>query len=66
MLTRDHVIPKSRGGSTGYDNILPACYKCNQHKAGAYIVEKIPRQEELYIQRAKLIDQLSNRCEERT
>jgi len=31
-LTLDHVIPKSRGGKTGWDNIVSACKKCNHAK----------------------------------
>lgn len=31
-LTLDHVIPKSRGGKTDWENIVAACIKCNQLK----------------------------------
>lgn len=30
--TYDHVLPKSRGGKTDWDNIVIACGKCNQKK----------------------------------
>lgn len=30
--TYDHVIPRSRGGRTGWDNIVIACLACNQRK----------------------------------
>jgi len=30
--TFDHVYPKSRGGRTGWTNIVTACYSCNQKK----------------------------------
>lgn len=30
--TFDHVIPKSRGGKTDWDNIVTCCYDCNQAK----------------------------------
>lgn len=33
-LTIDHIIPKSRGGKTNFDNCISACRKCN-HKKGA-------------------------------
>ena len=36
--TYDHVIPRSRGGTTRWDNIVIACVPCNQHK-GARTVE---------------------------
>jgi 5-methylcytosine-specific restriction endonuclease McrA len=35
-LTFDHVIPKSRGGRTSWDNIVTACHDCNLLK-GSYL-----------------------------
>jgi len=32
-LTYDHVIPRSHGGRTWWDNIVSACYTCNARKA---------------------------------
>jgi 5-methylcytosine-specific restriction endonuclease McrA len=34
-LTFDHVIPRSRGGQTTWDNIVTACHPCNLHKGSA-------------------------------
>lgn len=31
-LTLDHIIPKSRGGSESWDNLITACVKCNNRK----------------------------------
>ena len=31
-LTRDHVVPKSRGGMNEWDNVVAACRRCNHHK----------------------------------
>lgn len=31
-LTRDHLIPRSRGGSDGAANIVAACYACNNRR----------------------------------
>jgi 5-methylcytosine-specific restriction endonuclease McrA len=31
-ITRDHVIPSSRGGESGPDNLVPACARCNRAK----------------------------------
>lgn len=31
-LTLDHVMPKSKGGRTSWDNIVTACKKCNHQK----------------------------------
>lgn len=33
-LSLDHVIPRSRGGRTGWDNIVCACIRCNVRKGG--------------------------------
>ena len=38
-LTLDHVIPKSKGGDTSWDNIVSACAPCNNKKA-----DKLPHQ----------------------
>ena len=32
-LTYDHVVPRSRGGRTTWDNIVSCCYACNADKA---------------------------------
>lgn len=31
-LTFDHVLPRSKGGGTGWDNIVTACHACNRRK----------------------------------
>ena len=31
-LTLDHVVPKSRGGLGGWENLVSACVPCNQKK----------------------------------
>lgn len=31
-LTLDHVIPKSRGGSNEWTNLVTCCSSCNRHK----------------------------------
>jgi 5-methylcytosine-specific restriction endonuclease McrA len=32
VLTLDHVIPRSRGGGTRWENVVTACKKCNSRK----------------------------------
>ena len=32
-LTYDHVVPRSRGGKTTWENIVSCCYACNRTKA---------------------------------
>jgi 5-methylcytosine-specific restriction endonuclease McrA len=31
-LTIDHVLPRSRGGDTTWENVVTACGACNRHK----------------------------------
>ena len=31
-LTLDHVVPRSRGGKTTWENSVTACKSCNHHK----------------------------------
>lgn len=33
-LSIDHIIPKSRGGPTDFDNCVAACHSCNLSKGG--------------------------------
>ncbi|MDH3688437.1 MAG: HNH endonuclease [Gammaproteobacteria bacterium] len=33
-LSRDHVTPLSRGGTDGWANVVTACKRCNNYKAG--------------------------------
>lgn len=33
-LTFDHVVPRSRGGRTSWENIVTACARCNLAKGG--------------------------------
>tara|TARA_R110002020_G_scaffold29001_4_gene91841 strand:- start:1246 stop:1746 length:501 start_codon:yes stop_codon:yes gene_type:complete len=40
-LTIDHVIPKSKGGSSEWDNVVAACHDCNQRKSH-FLLENAP------------------------
>jgi len=31
-LTLDHIMPRSRGGKSAWENLVAACYKCNHKK----------------------------------
>lgn len=33
-LSRDHVVPLSAGGTDAWKNVVSACKRCNNHKAG--------------------------------
>jgi 5-methylcytosine-specific restriction endonuclease McrA len=35
QLTVDHVIPRSRGGKHGWENLVTACKRCNQKKGSS-------------------------------
>src|SRR5271154_1827162 len=39
QLTVDHVVPRSKGGSSTWDNIVASCAPCNRRKGNA-----LPRQ----------------------
>lgn len=49
-LTLDHVTPKSRGGASSWENLVSACFSCNNKKGNRTPVEagmvlaKAPRQ----------------------
>jgi len=38
-LNLDHVIPRSRGGRTSWDNIITSCLRCNRRKGGHLLNE---------------------------
>lgn len=38
-LTVDHIIPKSKGGTSSLNNLLPACRKCNRQKSSMTVEE---------------------------
>ena len=33
LLTVDHILPRSRGGKTTWENVITACQKCNGRKS---------------------------------
>lgn len=33
-LSRDHITPLSKGGQDSWNNVVTACKRCNNHKAG--------------------------------
>ena len=49
-LTVDHVVPRSRGGLTSWDNVVTACRECNHRKGGRtpeeanMALQTVPRQ----------------------
>jgi len=42
-LTRDHVVPLSRGGLDVWTNVVTACRVCNQRKADRLLKENSMR-----------------------
>jgi 5-methylcytosine-specific restriction endonuclease McrA len=45
-LTVDHVIPRSKGGSSDWDNIVASCAPCNRRKA-----DRLPAQVDMHPRR---------------
>ncbi len=39
QLTRDHIVPTSRGGKDGWDNVVSACKRCNHYKGNRLLEE---------------------------
>ncbi len=33
-LSREHITPLSQGGTDSWNNVVTACKRCNNHKAG--------------------------------
>jgi 5-methylcytosine-specific restriction endonuclease McrA len=38
-LTLDHVIPRSRGGSSTWENLVACCHPCNRRKGNQFAAE---------------------------
>src|SRR5579863_2149594 len=38
-LTLDHVVPRSRGGSSTWENLVACCHACNRRKGNRLLVE---------------------------
>ena len=38
-LTRDHILPRSKGGRDVWQNVVSACRRCNQHKGSRSLDE---------------------------
>ncbi len=47
LLTRDHIVPVSRGGKDVWENCVTACYSCNNKKGDKLLKET--NQELLYM-----------------
>lgn len=39
LLTRDHIVPTSRGGNDDWMNVIAACKRCNQYKSNFLLEE---------------------------
>lgn len=39
FLTCDHIVPKTKGGSTSHHNLSPACITCNSRKGSKDVWE---------------------------
>lgn len=53
-LTRDHVIPVSKGGPTSRENIVPGCRSCNSRKGNRdmrewFVTQRFYKKEQLQL-----------------
>lgn len=55
LMTYDHFVPFSKGGSFTKDNIVPACSFCNGSKSNDFFDEWYPKQEFYHEQRESRI-----------
>ena len=49
QLSLDHVLPRSRGGQTSWENIVASCLKCNTRKGG-----RTPQEARMQLKRAPI------------
>jgi 5-methylcytosine-specific restriction endonuclease McrA len=45
-LTLDHVLPRSRGGTTSWENLVAACRRCNNRKG-----DRTPEEARMHLRR---------------
>ncbi len=46
-LTLDHVVPRSRGGKSSWENLVACCQACNHHKG-----DRLPQEAEMTLLRS--------------
>lgn len=57
MMTIDHIIPKSKGGTDSLDNFQPMCYPCNHAKADLDLThEEIIHRHQSFVEQKKKRD----------
>ena len=39
-MTKDHIIPKSKGGKDSLKNLQPMCIRCNEAKGSKIIKQR--------------------------
>jgi hypothetical protein len=65
-LTFDHLLPRSKGGETNWDNVVTACSACNVKKGGKLLKHSdmklintlIDHQQRIYIKMVKIFHQI--------
>jgi len=57
-LEIDHIIPISKGGSDGYENLITACIDCNQGKSAESII--LPKNKTIFSKNNRQKTQLYN------
>ncbi|KAJ8614025.1 hypothetical protein CTAYLR_009610 [Chrysophaeum taylorii] len=51
VLTYDHVLPRSRGGATSWDNVVTACTVCNNRKGSLLLSDFQKKHEHLKLKK---------------
>lgn len=56
LIQTDHVFPESRGGPSTYDNMVTACFRCNQKKRN-----RTPKEAGMKLIRLPVVPKLTSR-----
>ena len=66
-LTFDHLLPRSKGGKTNWENVVTACSSCNVQKGGkiirkirneTYLYYHLHQRQKIYIKMEKIFHQI--------
>ena len=58
MRTKDHTIPKSRGGENHLFNYIPECMRCNSFRGNRTMMQQLEEYPEMFANGQRTIDTL--------